>query len=468
MAKQIIVQPGETLSGIAQRELGSALRWKELGEQIGITTEEQAKLLQPGATLTIPTEEIKEPFAPPITPERKTLEEKIGKVETELKEKKELLEKAKAYPYLKPKEEIPDWILEAESPEEVATLAKPARIKELEQLAFAAPPKTWEEIFTEAYDTSGLKNIKTRIKKFDDKITKIKDDLVSAEGKINENPWLTETGRVGRVKRLYDMAQKEINNLVEQRKSLVEEYKTGVSSAEKVAEKALGEWEKQTKLYKTELDYLTKTGKGEEYLSVAEAKALGLPYGTKKAEAMEKGIVPAKTAKSWIEFSDTEKRKLTAAGIDWTTSEGFSQALQYLYPLKVTKKEAWDWATKLINLNPNASYEELKLELISNPNTEGLTDSEIKSLLGIVGKKEGKEDEKRLLHWYIGKYKKDWRKEGDEEAGTREDLAISLMKEFKTFSYDEIMAEIYKQVTDEWLKANKKEGKANKKEGWFK
>jgi len=333
MAKQIIVQPGETLSGIAQRELGSALRWKELGEQIGITTEEQAKLLQPGATLTIPTEEIKEPFASPITPERKTLEEKIGKVETELKEKKELLEKAKAYPYLKPKEEIPDWILEAESPEEVATLAKPARIKELEQLAFAAPTKTWEEIFKEAYDTAGLKNIKTRIKKFDDKITKIKDDLVSAEGKINENPWLTETGRVGRVKRLYDMAQKEINNLVEQRKSLVEEYKTGVSSAEKVAEETLKKWETQTKLYKTELDYLTKTEKGEEYLSVAEAKALGLPYGTKKAEAMEKGIVPAKTAKSWIEFSDTEKRKLTVAGIDWTTSEGFSQALQYLYPL---------------------------------------------------------------------------------------------------------------------------------------
>ncbi|MBT9165354.1 MAG: hypothetical protein DDT23_01371 [candidate division WS2 bacterium] len=54
MAKEYIVKEGDTLWGIAQRELGSGARWPELGRQLGITTEEQARRLPIGAKLTIP------------------------------------------------------------------------------------------------------------------------------------------------------------------------------------------------------------------------------------------------------------------------------------------------------------------------------------------------------------------------------------------------------------------------------
>ncbi len=92
--------------------------------------------------------------------------------------------------------------------------------------------------------------------------------------------------------------------------------------------------EERRRLYEAEMEYLARTGKGEEYLSVSEAKTLGVPYGATKAEAMKKGIVPKAIEKEWTEFTDVEKRKLTAARIDWTTPAGYKRAVDYLYPDK--------------------------------------------------------------------------------------------------------------------------------------
>jgi len=290
----------------------------------------------PNIAPTVPTEPVAPIISAPKTEEER-LKAEIERIKGEIEKITPTYKKAmtwlEKYPGAKPTEEIPEWVLAAETPEEVAAMVKPKRIEELEKLAFAPPTKTWDEVYTEAYNTAGLGDIKKQISDLDTKITKTKDDLYTAEGEINENPWLSEAGRVGRVKKLYDAAQKDIKNLVEQRKTLVDEYNTGIKSAGDAADRALKGWESQGKLYQAELKYLTESGK-DEVLSVSDAKALKVPYGTTKAEAMEKGIVPAATAKEWTEFSDQEKRKLTAAGIDWTTPEGYADATNYLYPPK--------------------------------------------------------------------------------------------------------------------------------------
>jgi len=68
-----------------------------------------------------------------------------------------------------------------------------------------------------------------------------------------------------------------------------------------------------------------------DMLSVAEAKSLGVPYGTTRAQAMGMGLTPGTGETGWADFTDLEKRKLMEAGVDWTTPGGYQEALNHLY-----------------------------------------------------------------------------------------------------------------------------------------
>ena len=345
MPKNIIVKPGETLSGIAKRELGSAGRWKELGAQIGITTEEQARFLKPGTVLTIPDDKVEGGVSfekmESEKPEVVELRKKIDEISKMIEEKSALLERAKAAK-LKAEEEIPDWVVEAKTPEEVAAMVKPKRIEKLEELAFAPPPKSYEEIFREVYEKIGLEDVKKKIEDINNQIKLRKQKLFMEEGDILEDPWTIQATKNQRLRRLYEMARKDIEELNDEKRVLIEQYNEGIKTAKEIAEGSLKDWEKQQKIYKAELDYLVKSGKGDEFLSVSEAKALGLPYGTTKAEAMKMKIIPQEKINDWTEFSDREKRKLRAVGIDWTTPEGWMRAAEYLGYLKEEKPQFKD------------------------------------------------------------------------------------------------------------------------------
>ena len=138
---------------------------------------------------------------------------------------------------LRPGEPIPDWVYQARTPEEAAALVKPMRIRELERQVFAPAPRTFEQVFRESYDVAKLGDVKTRIEGLDARIRDKRTRLLAEEAEIGENPWLTEASRVGRIKRLYDMAQKDIELLADERKLLTEQYREGVGRAEKIAER---------------------------------------------------------------------------------------------------------------------------------------------------------------------------------------------------------------------------------------
>lgn len=140
---------------------------------------------------------------------------------------------------------------------------------------------------------------------------------------------------------------------------------------------------------------LSKMTPEDEYLSVADAKSLGIPYGTTIKQARAMGITPRAADGGFRDFTDSEKRKLEQAGIDWKTTEGYKQAGEYLYG---GKSEEGDWinaetyitnsiqdeATNKELMGKQSSAEMLRIFSKLKRNTK-LSDSDLKTLMATYG-----------------------------------------------------------------------------------
>ena len=243
---QIQIEQGDTLWNIY------GANWKQLSGYTGDPTKLQIGTILPAPNANVSTGQVysNQPYSntPIITSEQQQLQNALNKAKQQLEETTAKMEKAKvwvsSYPGATSTSQIPDWVLSASSPEEVKKSITPERIKELETTAFQMPTKSFKELWDEVYKDSKLPNL-------EQKITDTKSQLYSAEGKINENPWYSEAGRVGQVRKLYDIAQKDISNLTDQYNTELDKVKMIVNSEYK---------ESQTKqeLQQKELDYLLK------------------------------------------------------------------------------------------------------------------------------------------------------------------------------------------------------------------
>jgi hypothetical protein len=111
--------------------------------------------------------------------------------------------------------------------------------------AFSKPSQTTQQFYQDAYRTAGLDERLSRI-------TKLKKDLSQAEFAINDNPWLSEASRGGRVRRLQELANADITtdedayNLgLDQVKNLVAAHAEDIGADERLRE--------------SRFNYLTKT-----------------------------------------------------------------------------------------------------------------------------------------------------------------------------------------------------------------
>ena len=119
-------------------------------------------------------------------------------------------------------------------------------------------------------------------------------------------------------------------------------------------------------------------------------------------------------------------------------------------------------------IEQNFSYEDIK-DFLIKPAKEGgagWSVSRVNNYLegkGLITTKEEtkiateKKEAIDDLGAHIDEYKELWKKKGDENKyGIREEFGREVKKLFPELTYDEIMAEIYEKVSDEWLKENKK------------
>jgi len=143
-------------------------------------------------------------------------------------------------------------------------------IDTLEQQVFAPPSKTTEQLYTDAYNAAGLADLKAKIAGLDKTIADIKAKYTSKAGDINENPFLSEASRVGRLRNLDDRLQGEIGNLIDEQKQYVDLYNSGINEVNGLVSRQTADFSNSQQLNQSKLQYLLQ--KAEQQYADAQGK----------------------------------------------------------------------------------------------------------------------------------------------------------------------------------------------------
>ncbi|HKQ06116.1 MAG TPA: hypothetical protein VJ464_13355 [Blastocatellia bacterium] len=109
---------------------------------------------------------------------------------------------------------------------------------------FTKPSKTTEQFYNDAYNAAGLPDLINQL-------TTKKNQLNTATGNINENPWLDEASRVGRAKRLQELANGDISNLQD-------EYNLRLNQVHDLVQQNSQDFANNQTLNEARLNYLLK------------------------------------------------------------------------------------------------------------------------------------------------------------------------------------------------------------------
>lgn len=177
------------------------------------------------------------------------------------------------------------------------------------------PTQSWGDIYKLALQDLGLDAIQTELDDAIAEINKATANRDEAIGVIRDNPWLDEAMKLGRAGRTTDKANAVIKNLTNKAILIESKLNRGREDAQLLADRSLEMfaqkrgWDNQElnriqDRVELELKAELAERKAEleaeqevyrytnEPLSVTEAKALSVPYGTTRGEAQDMGIIP--------------------------------------------------------------------------------------------------------------------------------------------------------------------------------
>lgn len=201
------------------------------------------------------------------------------------------------------------------------------------------PTKSFEELYKDLYNTLGLADVKAKIDALTAKIDKANADYKTAVSDINDNPWVSESGRVGKIEKLNINYNNTISGLNNTLTLLQNQMDRGREEATNTATRALAEYDKNKQYQKEELDYLINraTADIEAKLS-SQSEEQKFRYETypdylKSLAEIER--IKAETAKTNAEaaggggkLTETEKKKQDVQGMgtvleSWTGEDGY-------------------------------------------------------------------------------------------------------------------------------------------------
>ena len=200
-------------------------------------------------------------------------------------------------------------LVASQFPVDTGAIREELGISDVAESLFQMPDKTIQEIYQDSYTQSELPNLKTQIKDIDDKIAEREADLVKATGEINQNPWLSQGSRTGRLRILNELAFADISNLEKQRSSYLDLYDKGVDELEGVMLRGAEQYELQKEMKAEQLNYLL----GESERIAGEREIESTREGLRYAPEFLKARI-AKEEKEESFLTPEQKLKIKEAG----------------------------------------------------------------------------------------------------------------------------------------------------------
>ena len=162
------------------------------------------------------------------------------------------------------------------TPEERAKISQDLGIPALESTLFTPPSKTTEQIYQDAFNQAGLADIKAKIAELDSRVAAIKQKYTDKQGTINENPFLSEASRTGRLKILTDQANAEIGNLIDEQQQYVDLYNSGINEVNNLVTRTTADFNSNQAFNAQKLQYLQ--AKAEQAIQDLESKKSSQAY----------------------------------------------------------------------------------------------------------------------------------------------------------------------------------------------
>lgn len=128
-------------------------------------------------------------------------------------------------------------------------------IDELERNVFKPAPST-EQLFTDAYATAGLTDVKKRRQAITSELKTKKDELNKRMLAVNENPWLSETSRLANVANTKNFFSGDISNLTDEDLMLSELYTTALNEVNNLVSRKSTDFANQQSIDTAQINYL--------------------------------------------------------------------------------------------------------------------------------------------------------------------------------------------------------------------
>ena len=203
--------------------------------------------VQEGAQLNIPAAAAPAaPAAPSVDPNAKALAEQAGRAGVSVDDLNKILGRNTGL-----------------TQQDVDKIKESLGIPKLETDLFTAPSKTTEQLYQDAYVSAGLADVKGSIKKLNDDIAALEKRKSDIIGSINENPFLTEASRTGRIKRDTDRLNAEIATKQNQITAYTNLYNAGVAEVNNTVTRSVADTEKDQNRKAKQLEYLLKKAENQ-------------------------------------------------------------------------------------------------------------------------------------------------------------------------------------------------------------
>lgn len=170
---------------------------------------------------------------------------------------------------------------------------------------FQKPEKSTIEIYNNLYRSAGLKSIQQSIKKLDEQIAEKNKYLNEGISEIEGNPWISQATRTGRLAQLRDQANREIQAIVDQRTSYLDQYDRGVTEVEKAVGFMNKDFALEREIGTEQLNYLLNEAEKDlegtklsENLRYVPEFLKGVENAKTKDQARELALINARNASS--------------------------------------------------------------------------------------------------------------------------------------------------------------------------